>query len=439
MIFVMDKNEAIDYIYQSYLKCEKYLRYGDKDALKRDPILTFNIIRSLSSTPCAVITGSKGKGSVAVMTAAILETKMKTGLMTSPHLTDFNERFRINGEIIKDDEFIRYVDSIRTVFDGIASELGKSRYISPIGIQTVLALMFFNNNRTRFNVLECGKGAKYDDVNNVLHEYAVINSIFMEHVRELGGTLQEIAEDKAHVITGDQKCVYSAWQEDCVMDIIKERAKSLDTPLKIYGIDFKCDNIKFSRSGMHFDVVIGDETYDDIQVPLLGEHQAKNCALSMVLCRDVLGSIDIMAVRKKLSSIDWPGRMEILSSDPFILLDACINQASAKFVKSTVHRLDISKYTLIVGIPDDKDFVGVIETMQDHAKRIILTKSGNAHYIFTERQRLVLESMGIHTIWTSSISEALLMASGIGLPTIILGTTSVVSEVKAGLRQTRHF
>ena len=82
----------------------------------------------------------------------------------------------------------------------------------------------FKDQKTDFNIFECGKGARYDDVNNIKHEYAVINSIFLEHTRELGETLEDIAKDKSHVITGEQKCVYTAEQTPEVLTIIQNRA-----------------------------------------------------------------------------------------------------------------------------------------------------------------------------------------------------------------------
>ena len=289
---------------------------------------------------------------------------------------------------------------------------------------------YFNKSRTQFNVFECGKGAKYDDVNNILHEYAVINSVFLEHTRELGKTLEEIASDKAHVITGEQKCVYVAEQSPEVLQVIEDRAQTYKVPIKIYGKDFKSENIQYTNIGMRFDVVIGNTRYKDLIIPLLGEHQAKNCALAMALCKDVLKELDLTSIRKMLSDINWPGRMEILSSTPFILLDACINSESAKNVKQTLKYLQINNVSLIIGIPDDKDYIGVAQIMKDVTSSIILTQSQNPHYVFTQKQQSVLLEKGINTQWTSNVMDAIALAKQTKSPIIILGTTSVVSEVK---------
>ena len=429
--------EAEDFVYASYLRAATHQDYAAKDAGKRHPELTRSLLRQKSITPCVVVTGSKGKGSVANMISRILQTNLSVGLMTSPHITDFRERFRINDTMISEADFCRLMTEIRPEILDIASDLPDSVCISPMGIQADLALTYFSEKHTDFNVFECGKGAKYDDVNNILHDYAVINRIFLEHTRELGDTLTAIAEDKSHVITGEQKCVYFAEQEPEVLKVLVRRAEMLQVPYKFYGWDFQAENIRYTCSGIQFDVVIGDNIYPNLQIPLLGEHQAKNCALALALCVDVLSDFcgksvefSLPTVRENLSLLRWPGRMEVLRSDPFVLLDACIHSASCENVKEVLRHLGISNCTVIVGIPEDKDYAGVIRSMKDVAARIILTRSGNPHYHFSQKQQESLAEEGISTIWTDSVKQALALADPCPDPIVILGTTSVISEVE---------
>ncbi len=426
----MTRKEAEDFVYKSYLKAESHQDYASKDAEKRRPDLTRDLIRSKSLTPCAIVTGSKGKGSVSNMISAILQTKYKIGLMTSPHITFFNERFRINDDIISDNEFVRYMENVEPLIEAIDKRIDDNICVSPMGIQAVLALDYFFDNNTDFNVFECGKGAKYDDVNNIIHEYAVINSIFLEHTRELGGSLVAIAEDKSHVITGEQKAVFISEQQDEVMEVLLERAKSCGTIVKRYGKDFRAENIQYDKRGMIFDIIVDDTCYKEIMIPLMGKHQAKNCALAMALCKDVLGEINIDLVKDKLRRLNWPGRLEVLSTQPFVLLDACINAASCENVKETLNYLNIHDVSLIIGIPNDKDYLGVIKEMENISDKIILTKSQNPHYVFSDIQCEKAMEIGIVTIWKESISEAVETAKSFNKPIIILGTTSIVSEVK---------
>ena len=231
-------------------------------------------------------------------------------------------------------------------------------------------------------------------------------------------------------MTDDVKIVASAEQNPEVMNIIHKQANEKKCKLLEYGKDFWAKNIKFSKSGMVFDVVTSQNKYTDIKIPLFGIHQAKNCALAIAVCEQILPDINILKMKQKLSALEWPGRQEIISSDPFIMLDASINRVNAESVKETLKNMDFSKVATIIGIPDDKDFLGVAEVMADISEKIILTKSSNPHYIFTEKQIDKLEQKGMKAIYTNSLSEALNLARAYHLPTVILGTTSLISDVK---------
>lgn len=430
----MNRKEAEDFIYKSYMKAEKNIDYSSKDCYKRHPELTHELIQQRSSMPAVLVTGSKGKGSVASMISQILSAKIKTGLMTSPHISSFCERFKVNGVDISDEDFAKHVSALEKEIETIEAKIPENVYISPMGIQTLVALDYFKTQNTEANVFECGKGAKYDDVNNIVHQYSIINKIFLEHTRELGSTLAEIAEDKAHVITENQTRVYLAEQDPEVRTVLINRADSLGVPVNEYGKDFWAENIRFSKTGMLFDVVINSSKYTDILVPLMGEHQAENATLALAFCCDYFEehgmAFDIDVIKDRLSKILWPGRMEVISTSPFIMLDACINRESCKLVKEVLENLDIKDVTTIVGVPDDKDYVGVVKEMADTSSEIMLTKSSNPHYVFTDKQVSTLASEGIKVIQAESVEEALQLAKDKSNNIVILGTTSVVADVK---------
>lgn len=426
----MNRCEAEDYVYASYLRAERFQSYNSKDAQKRTPQLTKDIIDSLNHTPCVSVTGSKGKGSVANMISEILQSRYRVGLMTSPHIEAFNERFRVNNIPISDKDFTDIVTILKEPFDKIEATLPDNICISPMGIQTAIGLLYFNMQNTTYNVFELGKGAKYDDVNNIENDYSVINTIFLEHTRELGETLEKIAEDKSCIIKKGQLGVFVAEQQPEAAIVIEKAAKTQNVPLKMYGRDFYADNIRFTNKGMLFDVVIGAERFSDLCVPLLGEHQAKNCALALAVCHEILHDWNISVIKDRLSYLEWPGRMEIISQSPLMLLDACINKGSAHNVKQVLSHLGIDNCVFIVGIPDDKDYDGVINAIIDISREIILTKSQNPHYRFTDLQGTHLQAKGINTITSNSVKEAIHIAKEYNSPIVILGTTSVISDVK---------
>ena len=122
--------------------------------------------------------------------------------------------------------------------------------------------------------------------------------------------------------------------------------------------------------------------------------------------------------------------MEVISKEPFILLDACINSASCKNVIDVLEHLEIEKASFVIGIPDDKDYVGVAKGVKGKASQIILTKSQNPHYVFTKRQQERLKEEGIEAVWTEGVLEAVDKAKEKDDYIVILGTTSVIAEVK---------
>ena len=432
----MNRKEAEDFVYSSYLRAEKYHVYEEKDAERRHPEFTRELLRKKSGAPAAIVTGSKGKGSVSKMIAEILQTKFTVGLMTSPHIEDFCERFQVNGEKVSSPLFSMLMEEIRPEIEEIDRNIPKEFCVSPMGIQADFALTWFRSRKTDFNVFECGKGAKLDDVNNILHDYAVINSVFLEHRRELGNTIAEIAEDKAHVITGGEKAVFVGEQTEEAMAVIEKRAALFSVPLKVYGRDFWEENLRTEQTGIVFDLYVFGKRYRDIRLPLLGDFQAKNCALAMAVSETVFSdlsekaSVEMDVVRRRLSEINWPGRLELISGEPFILLDCCINRVSTKAVKAVLAERKIEKPVSIIAIPEDKDYRGVVQEMYPLSESVILTRTNNPHYHFSEKQCERMAEEGIATEWAGNFTEAMKKAEEKGLPIVILGTTSLLPEVK---------
>lgn len=451
----MNRKEAEDYVYRSYIKAARFRDSRAPDWQIRKPELTKDLIQSLSDeagSPAIVITGSKGKGSAAVILAALLQSFFKVGLMTSPHLLSFCDRFQVNGSSISDDDFSRLMTRVQTLLDPIEASLPRDVCISPMGIQTILALLYFKEKNTQINIFECGKGARYDDVNQVKRDYAIINRILPEHLRELGPDIEAIAQDKSHVISGRERCVYIGRQDPEVMDILLERARRLDVPVRCLGKDFRADRIRMDKGGTVLDFIMGQMIIRDLRLPLAGRFQAENCALALALFLDILKRSDMASeagdfpaiptaieetklppeasIRESLTKVRRPGRMDILSENPFILLDACIHAESALEVRLLLDTLSIRQACVIIGIPDDKDFSGVARIMEPLASRLIMTRSRNPHYVFTDRQKESLNDIGIRVRQTDSLDQALSLWAETEekAPLVILGTTSLVSE-----------
>ncbi len=424
---ITTKKQAEDFIYRSYMKAEKHLKYDRPDSEKRHPEYTKAIMRQLDSGRNILVTGSKGKGSAAVMMSALLRAGGESvGLLTSPHICDFNERIRINDTYITDEELISLCNKIAPTIELIDMTIAENAYVSPIGIQALAALLHFRG-KTSYNIFECGKGVRYDDVNNLSREYSVINRIFAEHTRELGNTAEKIADDKSHIIIKGQKCAYTAKQEKNVMEILEKRAENCGVRLKKYGENFYAENIRMTRNGMIFDVITEKSEYRDIKLPLLGAYQAENAALALAVCEDIT-NID----KHAFENVQWAGRTEIISDTrPVLAVDACINRLSAEYVKETVSQIPHEKLAVVIGIPADKDHRGVAETFEQISYKIIMTSAENTHYKFEKKQAECIEK----AVYIPKLEDALKAARKSGADmALLLGTTAVIAEFyKKGL------
>ena len=251
----------------------------------------------------------------------------------------------------------------------------------------------------------------------------------MEHTRELGNSIEEIARDKAAIITPDTKCVYMADQIKEAEEVIVKRAEMMQIPVKSYGVDFWCENTEYTPFGMKTDVVLEKCCYRNLLLPLLGEHQVRNLALALAVVTDIEDGITGNELKECLKQLNWPGRMELLSAQPPIVLDACINRNSAENVKNILKKMPVCSWDFIIGVPDDKDYMGVIETIADMAENIFLVRTENPYYVFSDIQTEVLRKFGYRSLGMMDLTEAVSRVKKNNRAVCILGTTGLVSQV----------
>ncbi|MBQ9518671.1 MAG: bifunctional folylpolyglutamate synthase/dihydrofolate synthase, partial [Firmicutes bacterium] len=332
------------------------------------------------------------------------------------------------GENIPDEALIKYCEKIAPTLELIDMTIAEREYISPIAAQVLIALLHFYG-KTDLNIFECGKGVLYDDVNNLSRSYSVINKIFLEHTRELGDTIEKIAFDKAHIIVKGQKCAYTAAQSPEVMEILQKRADDCGVKLKKYGSEFYCENIDISENGTSFDVITKTDKYENINISLLGAHQAENFALALALCEDILKDtgIDKEKVKTAAKNIVWRGRLEIISKDPLVIADCCINRESAVTAKQVLKNLKKTSLAAVIAVPADKDCKGVAKEISEIADKIIFTKVQNPHYKFEKTQSGCIKG----AVFAEDIKTAVNLAKQSADTVCILGTTAMLAEVYA--------
>ena len=200
------KETALEYIFRTRRRLDDAPRGLDEDT--RDTTATRELLRvaDLPAAPCeyVVITGSRGKGSVASIMAKLLQALgYRVGMLTSPHLVHWNERIRVNGRMIPDDDFLRILSDLRPHIDLVSEDLEKRQYLSPQGIFLAMALQYFAENDVEIAVLEVGRGGRFDDIAVAPNWLAVFAPIMLEHTALLGDTLERIAWHKAGIIPKD--------------------------------------------------------------------------------------------------------------------------------------------------------------------------------------------------------------------------------------------
>ena len=298
------------------------------------------------------VAGTVGKGSFCIILDNILrEANLKTGIFVGPSIEGMNDRIRINGEFIPPEKFYHY---LKTIVDKINELEINCIYFE---IVTLIALMYFADEGVDFAIFEVGVGGLYD-----------IMKIDYDHQNVLGNTLEEIAFNKAGIIMPFDT-VYVYPQGDNVIDVIKDEAKKVDAKVKV--LDDK--SLSIGKTGTETEFSYDGEDYS---VSLAGEFQAKNAAMAVWVAKDLNDRfrLDISdeAIKKGLSEVKWPCRIETVKKDPYIIIDGAHNEASAAELKKYLLGLN-KKVIMITSFLKDKDYRKVFETFEGLNAEFIVT------------------------------------------------------------------
>ncbi|WP_227939211.1 bifunctional folylpolyglutamate synthase/dihydrofolate synthase [Alkalihalobacillus deserti] len=381
--------DAEDLIYYSYIKAINHITEVRDEKVKK-PELTRRLLDLIASPDKGqkfiLVTGSKGKGSTSRFISSLLShLGFRVGLFTSPHLVDFNERIRIDGKAISDQDLIRISNQIKGAVETIEQSLADNEYQGPIGIALAIASIYFQENKTDINVIECGRGGKYDDTNVLDNEWAVITPIMEEHVTHLGPHLSNIVTHKLGIIKDQTKSVFINKQSELVSTLLKDRLPN-NKVYKSYKNDFLIEHIEMTTKGTHFTVQTKRMTYAQLSVPLLGEFQALNAGMAVSIAEDIVnGPINEHLLRECFTHIQWPGRCEVIQLSPTVILDGAINELTANYVKEVVKIIDskrAKRTVTIIGVPANKDYEGVIKVLSEVSDLMIVTKPDISHLPF---------------------------------------------------------
>ncbi len=288
--------------------------------------------------PCVHIAGTNGKGSTAAMLESILRAAgLRTGLYTSPHLERINERIRIAGESISDEEFAAAFTRLRALIEELLASGTLRGHPTYFECLTAMAFMIFQKECVDFAVIEVGLGGRLDATNIVVPEVAVITQIDFDHENFLGHSIEEIATEKAGILKAGTP-VMSAAERPEAHAVIARRAEELGCPLTELDAAYQIENESRSAATTHAAIRAASSGWRaDITVPLPGRFQLRNAVTAIAAIRLISprkvrvssGAWDAAIVRG-LATVHWPGRLERLQEHPAVYLDGAHNPAGAR-------------------------------------------------------------------------------------------------------------
>jgi dihydrofolate synthase/folylpolyglutamate synthase len=324
--------------------------------------------------------GTNGKGSTTVMIARILrEAGYKVGVFTSPHLHDYRERMTINGLMIPKGKVIQAIDRLRPHLENMVSE--GFEHPTEFEVSTALAFLYFAEENVDFAVIEVGLGGLIDSTNVVSPLISVITNVAMDHMDYLGPDLVSIAKVKAGIIKPNSRVV-TASENPAVIQILRERAKEVGVPLWLVGEDVRWESKWSGELEQEFDLVGLHSTYYKLRLHLIGQHQLRNAATAVTVCELLESeygvSIPREAIYAGLRDVEWPGRLELLSLKPKVLLDGAHNVDGAQALALAIPLYSRNRLVLCLGMLADKEREKVVDMLVPLADEIIITRPNSS-------------------------------------------------------------
>lgn len=392
------------------------------------------------------VAGTNGKGSVCAFTASVLQKAgYRVGLYTSPHLSDHKERIRIldrrggageegfSGQIT-DDEFCGIVDDLRPKIEKVHSrkEWGA---LTLFEIYTAIAFCYFKSQAVDIGVLEAGLGGRFDATNAADSLVCGITPISLDHVRQLGPTVEAIAREKAAIIKNSKQRVVLAPQEPPVEEILRRRCQEFHIDPLVVGRDIRFQKVDDGH-GQKF-ILQRAPAHVQAETQLLGRHQMINAATAFGIIeslRELKWTIDQRSFVEGVRETVWPGRFERIGEGPLIVLDGAHNSSGAQALAQTVkEHFPRKRIILILGLSKDKDQAGFCGELNKVAHSVIVTRSAHPRALPPEDFSGEQFSGGKPVFRTKTVAEAIALAKQQASPDdmiLITGSLFVVGEAR---------
>jgi len=339
--------------------------FGIKVGLKNIGILLRYLGNPENHFPSIHIAGTNGKGSTSSMIASILTASgYRTGLYTSPHLIDFAERIRIDGQKISAQEIIYYTKILRTVIE--------KYQITFFEATTAIAFQYFADKKVDVAVIETGLGGRLDATNIITPLLSVITNIGIEHTEHLGTTYSRIASEKGGIIKPFIPCITGTKNQQAFA-VLRTIAKINQSKIFNSSDISSVALIKSSLNGLTMQVTTNRNQYNNLFLSLGGEHQVDNLQLALAAIEYVkyiegFSKIKMSRIVEGLSSIQkysgLRGRMEVIKGTPLLIADVAHNPDGMEVLASTLRKLIVGKLVVVFGVMRDKAYQKMIESIK---------------------------------------------------------------------------
>ncbi len=409
----------------SYNKCIKAMyslrRFGIKLGLSTIKSILHHLDNPQDTYKCIHVAGTNGKGSIASALSSILRTSgYKVGLYTSPHLVKFNERICINNKPVSDKNI---VESYKAVNKVIQSNLEATFF----ELTTAMALYEFNRQKVDWAVIETGMGGRLDATNIIKPVISIISNISVEHQRYLGSAIEQIASEKGGIIKKAVPVITGVKQKKTT-SVLKKIAAEQSAPFYRLGNEFRIRRNK-NRTFSYFGI---NTVWKNMRTGLLGAHQIVNAAIVLAAC-EILShnktNLSFQSIKQGLAQNKWPGRLEIVSSSPLIILDGAHNLIATRcLAKFLSENLTKRKITLVTGILDDKPYAAMLACLLPLCNKVILTRPKvnralSPERLFPAAKKIIQDIEIIHdvgkaikyAIKTASVNDAICIAGSLYL------------------------
>lgn len=342
-----------------------------------------------NSYPTIHVAGTNGKTSTVRMIESLLRAfHRRTGRTTSPHLQLVTERIGIDGDPIHPRDYVRIWREIQPYVELVDEKKGR---MSKFEVLTALAYAAFADAPVDVAVVEVGMGGRWDATNVIQSDVAVIMPVGLDHTDYLGDTIEEIAAEKAGIIksrwdtddllTPPDNVAVVAEQDPAAMQVILSRAVDVDAAVARAGSEFGVVASTVAVGGQQLTLRgLGGE-YEDIFLPLSGEHQARNAAVALAAVEAFFGAgtgrpLDIASVRNGFAQVTSPGRLERVRTSPSTFVDAAHNPHGARALGQALERdFNFSRLVGVVGVLGDKDAVGILQALEPFFSEIVITQN----------------------------------------------------------------